>query len=150
MFVALNVVEHEDGAVTWRKLLDCTFKIYPVHGSRESQVRSSDIFAGPPALLIRLGGLIQRSLHKRFLAKPHQDDVHGQAMQPGGKSRFTPERRNLTKELQKGFLRKIFCFRRVPYHPQAERIHSPVMQSVDALKSLGVALLCPSDGLRFA
>jgi hypothetical protein len=71
-------------------------------------------------------------------------------MQPCGKRRLTPEGRDLTEKLQKSFLRKIFGFRRVPHHPQAERVHPPVMQPVDALKSLGVALLCPSDRLRFA
>jgi hypothetical protein len=71
-------------------------------------------------------------------------------MQPSRKRRLTPKRSNLTKKLQESFLRKIFRFRRVSYHPKAERVHAPIMQSVDALKSLGVALLCPLDGLRFA
>ena len=35
MFVALNVVEHENRAVTWWKLLDGTFKIHSIYGSRE-------------------------------------------------------------------------------------------------------------------
>src|SRR2546428_773609 len=41
MFVTLNVVEHENRAVTWWKLLDSTFKIYPVHGPRQPQIRAS-------------------------------------------------------------------------------------------------------------
>jgi len=70
-------------------------------------------------------------------------------MQPRGKRRLTPEGPYLTKELQKGFLRKIFRFRRVSHHPKAESVNAPTMQSVDAFKSLGVALLCLPDCLRF-
>ena len=38
-------------------------------------------------------GFLQRSLRQRFLAQLHQDHVHRQAMQPGGKRRLSPERR---------------------------------------------------------
>ncbi len=150
MFVALNVVEHENRAVTWWKLLYSTFKIYPIHRPREPQIRSSDIFARSAGVLVRLGRLFERGLRKGLLAKTHQHHVHSQAMQPSGKRRLTPEGPDLTKKLQKSFLRKVFCFRRVSHHPQAERVNAPIMQPIDAFKSLGVALLCPSDGLRFA
>src|ERR1700730_6536432 len=127
MLVTLNVMEHEDGAVTWWKLLDSTFKIYPVHRSREPQIGSSDILARSAGLFVRLDRLVKRGLRKCLLAKTHQHNIHGQAMQPGGKRRLPPEGRDLTKKLQKSFLRKVFGFRCVSHHPQAERIHTPIM-----------------------
>jgi hypothetical protein len=70
-------------------------------------------------------------------------------MKPGGKCRLSAEGCDLTKKLQKSFLRKIFRFRCISHHPQTERVHTPVMQPVNALKGLGVALLRPPNGLCF-
>src|SRR5437879_13226192 len=113
MFVALNVVEHENGAVTWWKLLDSTFKIYPIHRPREPQIRSSDIFAWSAGVLVRLGHLFERGLRAGLLAKTHQHHVHSHALQPSRKRRLTADGSNLTKQLQESCLRKVCCFPRV-------------------------------------
>src|SRR5438445_13530653 len=128
MFVALNVVEHENGAVTWWKLLDSTFKIYPIHRPREPQIRSSDIFAWSAGVLVRLGHLFERGLREGLLAKTHQHHVHSQAMQPSGKRRLTPEGSNLTKKLQESFLRNVFYLRRVSLYPLATHLNEPIMK----------------------
>src|ERR1700722_15182138 len=99
MLVTLNVVEHENGTVTWWKLLDSTFKIHPVYGSRKPQVGSSDIFTGSPGIFVRLGGLLQGAHRKCLLPKTHQHHIDSRAVQPGGKRRLTPKSRDFPKKL---------------------------------------------------
>jgi len=45
---------------------------------------------------------------KDFLAEVHEDDIHGETVQPGRKCRFTTKRGNLAIELQEGFLGEVF------------------------------------------
>ena len=79
----------------------------------------------------------------------HQHNVHGHAMQPRRKRRLATEGSNLSEQLQESLLRQIFRFGGVRRHPQAQRIHAPLMQVVEKLESFRIPLLGFFDRLRF-
>jgi hypothetical protein len=70
-------------------------------------------------------------------------------VKPGGKGRLSPEGGDLAVELQERFLGQVLCVGGVSHHPQAQGVYAPAMQPVDALKSSGITLLCPSDRFSF-
>jgi len=61
--------------------------------------------------------------------------INGQAVQPRRERAFTTKGIQLAKYLDKGLLRKIFRFRRIASHPQANCIDSSVMKLVELLES---------------
>jgi len=69
------------------------------------------------------------------LAKVHKDMINGQAVQPRRERTFTTKGIQLAKYLNKNLLRKIFRFRCIASHPQANCIDSSVMKLVELLES---------------
>ena len=63
-------------------------------------------------------------------------------MQPGGKGRLTTKASNFSKELNEDLLRKVFGFRHVAGHSQAEGINPAIMPLIKLLEGAHVALSC--------
>src|SRR5262249_38533164 len=59
------------------------------------------------------------------------------------------KRCDLTKQLQKSFLRKVLSGGGIARHPQAQRIHTTLMQVVEDFESLRITLLGPLYCLSF-
>src|ERR1700687_2701982 len=68
VLVALHVVQNKHRAVTRRQLIDRTLQIDAIHGSAQSQIRGPDVLPQSAALFIGLGGFLEGSHRKNFLA----------------------------------------------------------------------------------
>src|SRR5581483_1401998 len=76
-------------------------------------------------------------------APMHQHLIDRQPMEPGGEGRLAAEASDLAKEQNEDFLSQVFSFSDVPRHPQAERIHAPVVAPVKLFEGLHVASPSP-------
>src|SRR5688500_2558910 len=125
MFMPFNVVKRENRPVTGRQLSDSLVECYPVnygHGIRVFRTfyylsRRFPVFSG---LL---------HAHSAF-AEMHEHLIHGQPVQPGSKSGFSPETTNLSKELNEDLLCEIFSLRDIVGHSEAQRINATIMALV--------------------
>jgi hypothetical protein len=70
-------------------------------------------------------------------------------VQPRRECRLTAKRLDFSEKLKERFLRQVFRFGRISYHPQAERVHAAVMHTVKMFKRSRVASLCLADSVRF-
>ena len=82
MLVALDFVEQENRTVTDGEFLHGAGQRNPIHGRGEATVNLSMLALRGPRFLVR--GFIKRHLTQSFLAKMHQNGVHGHSVQPGG------------------------------------------------------------------
>jgi hypothetical protein len=69
----------------------------------------------------------------------HQYLIDRQSVQPGSKCTLSSEAANLAKQLDKDFLREVFCFCCIGGHSQAEGIDSAVMAFVEHFEGRHVA-----------
>ena len=116
-------------------------QMHAVNGAGQQQVRRANFLARPAGLIFRIVGFIQRSLRKRLLAQLHQDHVHGQPMQPGGKRGFSAKRPDLAKQLQKGVLREVLRLGR-DFRPCADTKRRPAGYEADRCRSNAPASPC--------
>ena len=145
-----DIMQDKDGPVSRRKPFDGALQIDAVHGSAEPQIWRTDVFSWAACFLIGFRRFFQRSRRERLLTQPHQDHVHRHPVQPSGKSRLATESPDLTEELQKRFLHKVFRVGRVANHSQAQGIDAAVVEPVQMLKRRGVSGLGQTDGFRFS
>lgn len=81
-----------------------------------------------------------------LFAEAHEDDVCGQAVQPGGEGGLTAEGVNFAEELKEGFLREVFGLEGVADHAKAETVDAARVLAVEVFEGGGVATLCAADG----
>ena len=82
VFVALDVVQHEDYLVGGGQLLDRTFQIDAIEKPSQRQVGPTDLLAWSGALLVTSRHFLVRGPWELFLAQVHEHDVESQAVQP--------------------------------------------------------------------
>ena len=70
-----------------------------------------------------------------LFAEAHQDDVCGQAVQPGGEGGFAAEGVNFAEELKEGFLREVFGLEGVADHAEAEAVDAARVLAVEDSKA---------------
>ena len=51
-----------------------------------------------------------------MLAQAHQHDIDGHPVQPSGESRVTAKSRDLSVQLEEGFLRQVLCQPEITHH----------------------------------
>ncbi len=85
-----------------------------------------------------------------LFAKVHENEVDGEAVQPGGEGGLSAEAADLAEEMEKGFLGHVFGFGDVAEHAQAEGVDAAFVEGVELGKGFGVAILCAFDGFGFA
>lgn len=81
-----------------------------------------------------------------LLTKAHQDDVCGQAVQPGREGRLAAEGVNFAEELEEGFLREVFGLEGIADHAKAETVDAAGVLAVEMLERGSVATLGAADG----
>src|SRR5208337_33599 len=145
VLVAFYIVQHKYDTVPWRQTLDGALQVHAIEGTGQYIVTSSHVLPRP-IFLLRLQRFLQRHFGQAFLAQMHKHHVHRQPMQPGRKCRLATEGCDFPKQLQEGFLCKVFRFRGVACHAQTQRIDTALVKAIQSLKTLGVALLGPLDG----
>ena len=95
-------------------------------------------------------GLFERDEVEALLAQVHEDQVDGEAMQPGGEGGLAAEAADLAEEMEEGLLGHVFGFRDVAEHAQAERVDAALVQGVELGEGFGIAVLGGFDGFGFA
>ncbi len=85
-----------------------------------------------------------------LFAQLHEDEVDGEAMQPGGEGGFAAEAAELAEEVEEGLLGHVLGFGDVAEHAQAEGVDAAFVQRVELGEGLGVAVLGGFDGFGFA
>ena len=118
MLVALNVVQNKNQPVAGRQIVDRPLQRQPVNSAGKGQIRSAKA-ASRAVLPEPAPSPHPAKSAKPLLAQLHQHDIDGQPVQPGGKGRVAPERRNLPVQLKKCLLGQIFSLRNVAHHAQA-------------------------------
>jgi len=81
MIESLHVVKDEDAAVTWRKVCNSAIDGETVDRSSLSQIASTE---SPSSAFFRDIGhqMIERHHGQYTLAQMHQNDIHGEPVQP--------------------------------------------------------------------
>ncbi len=80
----------------------------------------------------------------------HEDEVDGEAVQPGGEGALAAEAAELAEEVEEGLLGHVLGFRDVAEHAQAEGVDATLVKRVELGKGIGVAVLGVLDGFGFA
>src|SRR5271169_6326198 len=142
-------MQNKYSSVARGKLLNGALKVDPVDGTGQSQIWRSDVALWTTVFRVGIHSLFQRIGRERFLAKAHEHDVNGHAMQPGGEGRFTTKGADLAEELKKGLLHEIFGIRRIVDHSQTESVDATAMQLIKKVESGRIPRLSAADGLRF-
>jgi hypothetical protein len=109
-----------------RELLERAFQIYSIGDAGDSQVRPSDLFRAKSLAAFIVRG-VKRGLVQRLDAPPHQNNVEGETIEPGGKCRFRTKRVNLSKHLQEDILREVLRKPRIPRHSETESMTTAAM-----------------------
>ena len=137
MFVTLNIVKGKNRAVAGRQLDYSFIERDAIHDRHRIRV------LGPFDYLYRRFPIVRCLFHLHpALAEVHQDLIDGQPVQPGRKRRLTPKASYFSKELNEDLLRKVFGFRHVAGHSQAEGINPAIMPLIKLLEGAHVALSC--------
>ena len=146
---AFDVVEDEDHAVAGGKQGDGAFERDAVDRTREHGVAGAEVALGR-VFFGGVDGLFERDELEALLAQVHEDEVDGEAVQPGGEGALAAEAAELAEEVEEGFLGHVFGFGDVAEHAQAEGIDAALVERVELGKGIGVAVFGVLDGFGFA
>src|SRR5208283_1550704 len=119
MLVTFHIVKYKNRPVAGRQIIYCPLQLQSVYRSGQSRIVRPEVLLRR-IILSTLGTFFQRNYGKALLPQVHQYHIYRQTMQPGGKSRLSTERPNLTIELQKCFLSQILSLGSVCRHPQTK------------------------------
>ena len=138
MLVAFDIVKQEDEPVSGREVGDGLFERKAVDGTGESEVGGTKaaswaFFGGG------FHGLVERDQLQALAAELHEDDIDGEAVEPGGKGGVAAEGGDFAVELEEGFLGEIFGLGAVADHAQAEGIDAALMEGEELGKGGMVA-----------
>jgi hypothetical protein len=111
----------------------------------EDGVAAAEVALGR-ILLGGVDGLLEGDEVEAFLAELHEDEVDGEAMQPGGKGGLSAEAADLAEEVQERLLGHVFGLGDVAEHAQAEGVDAALVQRVQPGEGLGVTVLGGLDG----
>jgi hypothetical protein len=145
MFVTFDVVKNKNRPVARGEVVDRSLQLEPVDGPGEGDIFRPEILPLGIFLTATLGGFFQRNHGKILFPQVHQHYVYREPMQPRRERRFAAKRRNLTIELEEGFLSQILRLSRIRRHTQAKRVHTPLMLIVEGLERSGIPLLSLLD-----
>ena len=81
-----------------------------------------------------------------LFAKAHEDDVCGQAMEPGREGRLAAEGVDFAEELEEGFLSEVLGFKGIADHAEAEAVDAARVLAIESFEGGCVALLGAEDG----
>ena len=85
-----------------------------------------------------------------LLAQVHEDEVDGEAVQPGGEGGLAAEAAELAEEVEERLLGHVLGFGDVAEHAQAEGVDAALVQGVELGEGFGVAVFGGLDGFGFA
>ena len=85
-----------------------------------------------------------------LFAEVHEDEVDGEAVQPGGEGGFAAEAADLAEEMEEGLLGHVLGFGDVAEHAEAEGVDAAFVEGVELGEGLGVAVFGGFDGFGFA
>ena len=146
VLVTVHIMKKEHGLVALRQLREGGVKIDAVEEADEALVGSTDFKGGPLFFIIGPNHVIQRDCDGPFFSEAHEDDIGGEAVQPGRKRRFTAKGVDLAKELQESFLSQVLRFLRVTNHAKTESVDAAAVHLVDGFKRCRITLLSQADG----
>jgi hypothetical protein len=149
MLETFDVVKDEDHAVAGGKQGDGALERDAVDRTREHGVAGAEVALGR-VFFGGVDGLFERDELEALFAEVHEDEVDGEAVEPGGESGLAAEAAEFAEEVEEGFLGHIFGFGDVAEHAEAEGVDAAFMQGVELGESIGVAVFGAFDGLGFA
>src|ERR1017187_11003230 len=103
MLEALDVVKNKDHAVAGGQRGDGALEGDAVDGTGEHGVAAAEVAPGG-VFIGGVDGLLEGDEGEALLAQAHEDEVDGEAMQPGEEGEFAPEAGELAEEVEEGFL----------------------------------------------
>jgi hypothetical protein len=80
----------------------------------------------------------------------HEDEIDGEAMQPGGEGGLAAEAADLAEEVEEGLLGHVFGFGDVAEHAQAEGVDAAFVEGVELGEGSASPFLARFDGFGFA
>ena len=80
-----------------------------------------------------------------LFAEAHEDDVRGQAMEPGGEGGLAAEGVDFAEELKERFLGKILGFAGIAKHAEAKSVDAAGVLAVEIFERGGVTALSAED-----
>ena len=132
-----------------RKGADGALEGDAIDGAGELGITGAKVTLGC-VFLRRVDGLFERDELQSLLAEVHEDEIDGEAMQPGGEGGLSAEGADLAEEVEEGLLGHVFGFGDVAEHAETEGVDAALVEGVELGKGLSVAVFCGFDGLCFA
>ena len=149
MLETFDIVQDEDHAVAGREGGDGSLEGDAVDGAGELGVAGAEVALGS-VLFGGVDGLFEGDELEALLAEVHEDEVDGEAMEPGGEGRLTAEAADLAEEMEEGLLGHVFGLGDVAEHAEAEGVDAAFVEGVELGEGFGIAGLGLLDGLGFA
>jgi len=141
MLEAVNIVKEEDFPVAGREGIDGALQGDAVDGAGLGDVARAEIAS---RIIFGDAGhhVVERDDGQNALAQPHEHDIEGHAMEPGGEERFAAKRGKLAMQLEEGFLRKVFSEGEISDHLEADIEDTLFVEEVE----LGEGFVVPGLG----
>ncbi len=149
MLEAFDVVKDEDHAVARGKQSYGAFEGDAVDGAGEGLIVGAEVAPGS-VVLGGADGLFEGDELEALLAQMHEDEVDGEAVQPGGEGALAAEAAELAEEMQEGVLGHVLGLGDVAEHAEAEGVDAAFVESVELCEGVGVAISGALDGISFA
>ena len=146
---AFYIVENEDHAVAGRQGGYGALESDAVDRAAEEHVLAAEVALGG-VVFRRVDGLFERDEVEAFFAQVHEDEVDGEAMQPGGEGGFAAEAADFAEEVEEGLLGHVFGFGDVAEHAKAEGVDTALVEGVELGKGYCIAIFCGLDRFSFA
>jgi hypothetical protein len=97
VLVSFDIVEKKHFFVSGRQLFDGALEIQAIKRSAETTIRSAVFHERPGVSLAGFGIRVDRQPQMALLAKPYEQNVGSEPMQPGGEFRFSAKGVNLAE-----------------------------------------------------
>lgn len=124
----LDIVQQKNRPVSGRKFSQRSVECDTIYRTLQIQVFDWTRIEDPGVSLrfVRSAG-VQRNRLYVCCAQPHEHNVDGQAVEPRGQGRVSPERGEAEETLQESLLGAIFRFGLLTRDAKTERIHTALM-----------------------